>query len=198
MGLSSNSLKNSREGAEASFSTAEAGGVRIVRSGPDAVAELASELPELPPPFADTIARSPTFPSPPSRDTMIPFSRGLIMHVHLVRDRDRSKEEGSGGAQEGPQGDRANEMRSIANARRPGAGHEALCSSLRARARARARVCVCVSLLVNLYQSYFFFGTRVRLIAWTPGSRAQGGVCDWIGHHATALVVCCHVTQKRF
>ena len=38
MGLSSNSLKNSREGAEASFSTAEAGGVRIVRSGPDAVA----------------------------------------------------------------------------------------------------------------------------------------------------------------
>ena len=54
MGLSSNSLKNSREGAEAvepSFSTAEAGGVRIVRSGPDAVAELASELPEVPPPF---------------------------------------------------------------------------------------------------------------------------------------------------
>ena len=66
------------------------------------------------------------------------------------------------------------------------------------RARAHACMCVCVSLLVNLYQSYFFFGTRVRLIAWTPGSRAQGGVCDWIGHHATALVVCCHVTQKLY
>ena len=64
MGLSSNSLKNSREGAEASFSTAEAGGVRIVRSGPDAVAELTSELPELPPPFADTIAKPHTFPPP--------------------------------------------------------------------------------------------------------------------------------------
>ena len=110
----------------------------------------------------------------------------------IAIDRSIGKEEGSGGAQEGPPGDRANEMRSIANARRPGAGHEALCSSL------RVRVCVCVSLLVNLYQSYFFFGTRVRLIAWTPGSRAQGGVCDWIGHHATALVVCCHVTQKLY
>ena len=77
MGLSSNSLKNSREGAEASFSTAEAGGVRIVRSGPDAVAELASELPELAPPFADTIARTTTtFPPSGSRtiNTLIPFS----------------------------------------------------------------------------------------------------------------------------
>ena len=112
--------------------------------------------------------------------------------IAIDRSIDR-KEEGSAGAQEEPPGDGANEMRSIANARRPGAGDEALCSSW------CVCVCVCVSLLVNLYyQSFFFFGTRVRLIAWTPGSRAQGGVCDWIGHHATALIVCCHVTKKTF
>lgn len=85
----------------------------------------------------------------------------------IAIDRSIGKEEGSGGAQEGPPGDRANEMRSIANARRPGAGHEALCSSL------RVRVCVCVSLLVNLYQSYFLGGDARpldRVDAWKQGA----------------------------
>ena len=86
----------------------------------------------------------------------------------IAIDRSIGKEEGSGGAQEGPPGDRANEMRSIANARRPGApGHEALCSSL------RVCVCVCVSLLVNLYQSYFLGGDARpldRVDAWKQGA----------------------------
>ena len=68
----------------------------------------------------------------------------------IAIDRSIGKEEGSGGAQEGPPGDRANEMRSIANARRPGAGHEALCSSV------RVRVCVCESAGQPL--SVLFFG----------------------------------------
>ena len=150
-----------------------------MRSGPDAVAELTSELPELPPPFADTIAKPHPFPPPP-RDTMIPFSRGLIMHVLLVRDRDRSIDRseggGSGGAQEGPAGDRANEMRSIANARRPGAGDEALCSSLRARARARVYVCMCESAGQPLSVLFFLWDARPldRVDAWKQGA---GGEC---------------------